>query len=345
MGTAKSTSRSTSKPTGKHPGKDAERLPPLNALRHFEAVARLGSFAAAASDLHVTHWAVGKQIRLLEDWFGVPLFERRSRGVVLTDEGAALLNDVTGAFARLSSSVTRLRHESMTRRITGVVRVNALASFALCWLIPRLADFQARYPDIDVRLSTTSRRLRYVGDAFDVGVRSGPEDAAGLVSTTLMPDLRLPACSPATLLSHPIRTVADLRHHTLLHSSSTRTAWSDWLRQAGAPGLQGTRHLDFDHVFLQLGAASEGLGVTLASLPLIEREIATGRLVCPISEPAWRGPDYTLVVNTERADDDAVIAFKTWITAVAAQNPAEPARGEPAQKARRTAPCTQRSRR
>jgi LysR family transcriptional regulator, glycine cleavage system transcriptional activator len=274
---------------------------------------------------------------LLEDWFGVPLFERRSRGVVPTDEGAALLNDVNGAFARLSSSVTRLRHESITRRISGVVRVNALASFALCWLIPRLGDFQARYPDIDVRLSTTSRRLRYVGDAFDVGVRSGPEEAAGLVSTMLMPDVRLPACSPSLLLAHPIGTVGDLRHHTLLHSTSTRTAWSDWLREAGAPGLHGARHLDFDHVFLQLGAAAEGLGVTLASLPLIEREIAAGRLVCPLSEPAWRGPDYTLVVNKDRAGDDAVIAFGEWIMATAAQQRAQPSPGNARSNARRNA--------
>ncbi|CAN5382439.1 LysR substrate-binding domain-containing protein [soil metagenome] len=300
-------------------GTGAERggLPPLNALRSFEAVARHGSFAAAATELNVTHWAVGKQIRLLEDWFGTALFERRARGVQLTDEAAALLGDVGSAFDRLAAGAARLRHDGSARRVSGTVRVNALASFALCWLIPRLSDFQARYPDIDVKLSTSSRRLRYVGDAFDVGVRSGPEGAAGLVSTTLMPDLRLPACSPAVLLSQPIRTVADLRKHTLLHSTSTRTAWSDWLREAGAPSLHGARHLDFDHVFLQLGAAVEGLGVTLASLPLIEREIATGRLVCPISEPAWRAPDYTLVVNTDRANDDAVVAFKEWIMATA----------------------------
>lgn len=316
-----------------HREKDADHLPPLNALRHFEAVARLGSFAAAATELHVTHWAVGKQIRLLEDWFGVPLFERRPRGVVPTDEGAALLGDVNGAFARLSSSVTRLRHESITRRITGLVRVNALASFALCWLIPRLSDFQARYPDIEVRLSTTSRRLRYVGDAFDVGVRSGPEHAAGLTSSSLMPDLRLPACSPALLQSQPIRGVADLRQHTLLHSSSTRTAWSDWMREAGAPGLQGMRHQHFDHVFLQLGAATEGLGVTLASLPLIEREMATGRLVCPIPEPVWRAPDYTLVVNADRIGDAAVKAFRDWIVAAAAQHSGEPPRVESAARA------------
>jgi DNA-binding transcriptional LysR family regulator len=205
----------------------------------------------------------------------------------------------------------------------------------LYWLIPRLSNFQSSFPDIDVRISTTSRKLRYVGDAFDVGVRSGPEHAAGLASMTLMPDVRLPACSPAVLRSRPIATPADLRHHTLLHSTTTRTAWADWLRQAGAPGLQGSRHLDFDHVFLQLSAAVEGLGVTLASLPLIEREIAAGRLVCPLAEPAWQAPDYTLAVNTERAEDEAVAAFVKWITASAAPERTASARNKSKQRPRR----------
>jgi len=298
---------------------DRDRLPPLNALRNFEAVARHGSLAGAASELHVTHWAVGKQIRLLEDWFGLPLFERRPRGLVLTDEGAALLSDVSNAFERLGTAVSRLRRDRFTRRVSGVVRVNVPASFALCWLIPRLADFQMRYPDIDVRVSTTSRKLRYIGDAFDIGVRSGPEQGAGVVSRTLMPDMRLPACSPALLRQRPIQNVADLRHQTLLHSASTRTAWSRWLRQAGVPDLRAARHVEFDHVNLQLGAAVEGLGVALASLPLIGRDIATGRLVCPIAAPTWRADDYTLVVNADRADDDAVIAFEQWITTMAGQ--------------------------
>lgn len=298
---------------------DRDRLPPLNALRNFEAVARHGSLAGAASELHVTHWAVGKQIRLLEDWFGLPLFERRPRGLVLTDEGAALLSDVSNAFERLGTAVSRLRRDRFTRRVSGVVRVNVPASFALCWLIPRLADFQMRYPDIDVRVSTTSRKLRYIGDAFDIGVRSGPEQGAGVVSRTLMPDMRLPACSPALLRQRPIQNVADLRHQTLLHSASTRTAWSRWLREAGVPDLRAARHVEFDHVNLQLGAAVEGLGVALASLPLIGRDIATGRLVCPIAAPTWRADDYALVVNADRADDDAVIAFQQWITTMAGQ--------------------------
>lgn len=296
------------------PEKTPDKLPPLNALRHFEAVARHASFAAAAADLHVTHWAVGKQIRLLEDWFGTPLFERRARGVVLTDEGAALLNDVSSAFERLTSAATRVRRDDIAHRIAGTVRVNAMASFALCWLMPRLADFQARYPDIDVRVSTTSRKLRYIGDAFDIGVRSGDEQGAGLAPRALMPDLRVPACSPALLRRYPIERVEDLRHHTLLHSASTRSAWSHWLREAGAADLRGSGQMEFDHVYLQLAAAVEGLGVTLASLPLIGRELAAGRLVCPIAAPAWRAADYTLIVNAARADDAAVQAFEQWLT-------------------------------
>ncbi|WPB59391.1 LysR substrate-binding domain-containing protein [Xylophilus sp. GOD-11R] len=289
------------------------RLPPLNALRSFEAVARQGSFAAAAADLNVTHWAVGKQIRLLEDWFGLALFERRPRGVKLTDEGAALLGDVGVAFERLSSGADRLRGGRPSRQVSGAVRVNVLVSFALHWLLPRLPDFHALYPGIEVRISTTSRKLRYIGDAFDIGVRSGPEEGAGLVSHPLMADERLPACSPALLRQHPIRTAADLEKHTLLHSASTRGAWAQWLAQAGAPRLRAARHVEFEHVFLQQAAALEGLGVTLASLPLIERELAAGRLVCPLSAPVWSAPAYTLVLNAERGKDPAVETFREWM--------------------------------
>lgn len=298
-------------------GNERDRLPPLNALRSFEAVARHGSFAAAAADLHVTHWAVGKQVRLLEDWFGVPLFERRARGVVLTDEGAALLGEVSGTFGRLAATAARLRQEAPGRRVTGVVRVNVLASFALYWLLPRLADFQARYPDIDVRVTTTSRKLRYVGAAFDVGVRSGPEHGSGLVSRPLMPDPRLPACSPALLRAHPVHGAADLRHHMLLHAASTRGAWTHWLRTAGMPDLKPARSMEFDHTYLQLAAAVEGVGIALASLPLIGRELAAGRLVCPVPGPVWQAPDYALVLNADRASDAAVQAFAQWIAAAA----------------------------
>lgn len=305
-------------------GVERSRLPPLNALRSFEAVAQHGSFTAAAAQLNVTHWAVGKQIRLLEDWFGKPLFERRARGVRLTDEGAALLGDVSDAFDRLATGTARLRDRGSARRPSGTVRVSALVSFAVSWLLPRLPDFCGQFPEIDVQVSTTSRRLRYVGGTFDIGVRSGHEQSAGLESRVLMADVRLPACSPALLTQHPIRDVADLRHHTLLHSASTKGAWMRWLRDAGASGLRPLRQMEFEHVFLQQAAAVEGLGVTLASLPLIRRDLAAGRLVCPLPAQTWRAPDYVMVLATERESDAAVSAFRDWMVQAAAQEPGLP---------------------
>jgi LysR family transcriptional regulator, glycine cleavage system transcriptional activator len=293
------------------------RLPPLNAVRVFEAAAQLGSFVEAAAELNVTHWAVGKQVKLLEEWFGVPLFERRSRGVALTDEGAELLRDVRAAFVRLSEATARLRRPEKTRRLSGVVRVNAQPSFALRWLFPRLSGFQELFPNIDLRISTTSRKLRYVGTAFDIGVRSAPEKQAGLRCETLMPDRRQPACSPVLLRKHPIESVHDLRHHTILHSATTRSAWSHWLSAAGNPDLRTFRQMELEHVYQQLQAAVEGLGVALASMPLIEGDIAAGRLVCPIATPAWNAGSYELVTNEDRMGIPAVRAFRDWIRTAA----------------------------
>ena len=291
---------------------------PLNAIRAFEAAARRGSFVDAAKDLHVTHWAIGKQIRLLEDWLGVPLFERRTRGVALTDHGADLLTDVSAALSRLTSATGRLREPSPAHRVSGVVRINALSSFALRWLLPRLSKFAEACPSIEVKVSTTSRKLRYVGTAFDIGIRSGVEHGAGIVCETLLPDRRLPVCNPRILRDRPIETAQDLRRHVLLHSTTTRPAWPQWFVAAGVPGLVPVRHLELDHVYLQLQAAVDGLGVALGSLPLVEADIAAGRLVCPITAPEYRADDYQLVIPEDRLRDPAIKAFRNWILAEAA---------------------------
>jgi LysR family glycine cleavage system transcriptional activator len=294
-----------------------QELPPLNAIRAFEAAARRGSFVEAAKDLHVTHWAIGKQIRLLEDWLGVPLFERRTRGVALTDQGADLLTDVSSALSRLTSAAGRLRGPDSTRRVSGVVRVNALPSVALRWLLPRLAKFQESYSSVDVKVSTTSRKLRYVGTAFDIGIRSGVEHGSGIQCETLMPDRRLPVCAPRILRDRPVETAHDLRRHTLLHSTTTRSAWAQWFSTAGAPSLVPVRHLELDHTYLQLQAAVDGLGIALGSLPLIEADIAAGRLVCPLAAPELRDDDYQLVIREDRLRDPAIKAFRSWILAAA----------------------------
>jgi DNA-binding transcriptional LysR family regulator len=299
------------------------RLPPLNAMRVFEAAARHGNFAAAAADLHVTHWAIGKQIKLLEDWLGVPLFERRARGVALTDEGAELLGDASEAFARLEAAASKLRRPEPSRRISGMVRVNVPTSFALRWLIPRLAEFQRSFPNIDVRISVTSRRLRYIGSAADIGVRLNWQPTQGFRSQVLMKDWQLPACSPDLLRTRPVNSVEDLRRHALLHSATTRSAWPQWLAAAGHPNLLPLRHVEFEHVHLQLQAAVDGLGIAIASTPLIEKDIAAGRLVCPIAKPEWDAGDYVLV-SEDRPETAATRAFREWIT-VATGSPPQPA--------------------
>ena len=251
----------------------------------------------------------------------MPLFERRSRGVALTDEGAELLRDVSAAFFRLAASAGKLRRPEVGKRVSGLVRVNVQPSFALRWLFPRLAGFQELFPNIDLRISTTSRKLRYIGTAFDIGVRSGPEQAPGLRSETLMADRRRPACSPKLLRKRPVETVHDLRRHTILHSATTRSAWSHWLSAAGTPELQPLRHLELEHVYLALQAAVEGIGVALASMPLIEGDIAAGRLVCPIAAPEWHAGSYELVISEDRAGNAAVRAFRDWIMVAAKKGP------------------------
>jgi DNA-binding transcriptional LysR family regulator len=301
-------------------------LPPLNAIRAFEAAARRGSFVEAAKDLHVTHWAIGKQIRLLEDWLGVPLFERRTRGVALTDQGAGLLTDVSAALTRLTSATGRLREPQSARRVSGVVRVNVLPSVALRWLLPRLSKFQESFSNVEVKVSTTSRKLRYVGTAFDIGIRSGVEYGAGIQCETLMPDRRLPVCAPRILRDRPVETAQDLRRHVLLHSTTTRSAWPQWFAAAGIPGLVPVRHLELDHTYLQLQAAVDGLGVALGTLPLIEADIAAGRLVCPIAAPELRADDFQLVIPEDRLRDPAIKAFRSWILATAKEPPRQPSR-------------------
>jgi LysR family glycine cleavage system transcriptional activator len=170
-------------------------------------------------------------------------------------------------------------------------------------------------------VSTTSRKLRYIGSAFDIGIRSAPEKSAGLRSEILMPDRRLPACSPELLRKRPVQTVNDLRHHVMLHSATTRSAWSQWLAAAGAADLKVVRQVEHEHVYLQLQAAVDGLGVALASVPLIEADVAAGWLVCPIATPQWHAGYYELVTNEERIGTPVVRAFRGWIRTMARPQP------------------------
>src|ERR1700728_4598328 len=188
-------------------------LPPLNAVRAFEAAARLGSFKEAAAELSVTHGAVSQQIRLLENWLGAPaLFRRSVRRVVLTPAGAALLAEFGPALDRISSAVQQhrtSRHDAPSI----VLHVNALATFSLRWLLRRMGAFRAEYPDIEVRLSTSNEAIDALAEPFDVVIRGGPDTFPGYTPRFLFGERRLPVCHPALRKRAPLNDVRDLSRH------------------------------------------------------------------------------------------------------------------------------------
>jgi LysR family glycine cleavage system transcriptional activator len=283
-------------------------LPPLNSLAAFEAAARLASFSKAAQELHVTPAAISRHIAILEGWLERTLFERHSRGVALTAAGEAYCRECTAALDRIATA-TAQQLQSGRRRI---LRVNALATFTMRWLIPRLSSFASAHPDIDVRLSTSREPLQTLRADVDVAIRGGPEQVAGYAATEFLREGRMPVCSPATLKRRPLRTPADLSRHTLLHSAGLPNVWADWLRAAGVPGLVPGGSLTLDHFYLTLQAAVDGLGVAIAPAALVSDDVSEGRLVRPFTGPAlpeWR---YFAYVR-DKGSHEAAVAFRDWL--------------------------------
>ena len=221
----------------------ATRLPPLNALRTFEAAARHLSFTKAAEELFVTQAAVSHQIRALEEHLGAPLFRRMNRALMLTDQGQVLLPAVRDAFDRLRAGVRRVEDLSSG----GALTISTTPSFAASWLAGRLVRFQVLHPEIELQLGATSRPVDFAREGIDCGIRYGAGDWPGLVSQRLFETALLPVCSPSLLDgAHPLRQPADLAQHTLLHALDGIDDWRLWLRAAGVPEIDPTRGPKFE---------------------------------------------------------------------------------------------------
>jgi LysR family glycine cleavage system transcriptional activator len=288
-------------------------LPPLNALRAFEAAARLGSFNDAAAELSVTHGAISRHVRLLEDWLGPPaLFLRLNRRVALTPTGAALLAETGPALDRLAAAGERHRTRG-GKAPPAVLRVNALATFSLRWLLPRLARFRERHPEIEVRLSTSNEPVDAIREPFDLIIRGGPDTFYGFACRYFLAERRLPVCSPALLARSPIDEVADLQRHTLLHASTLPRVWPDWLAAAGAPGLEPASSLTLDHFYLTIQAALDGLGVAMGPTALVADDLTAGRLIAPLAGVTLPARDYHVYLPDARAGDPSVAAFCRWL--------------------------------
>jgi len=283
-------------------------LPPLNALRAFEAAARLGSFKEAADELAVTHGAISQHVRLLEDWLQAPLFERHHRRVVLTRAAQAYFSEIGPALDTIAMATAQYGTGDHT-----VLRVNAPPTFALRWLLPKLAKFHEAHPGVRVRLETSNDPLEALPDAYDVIIRGGPDSFYGFSAEAFLSEERLPVCSPALLDRLPLREPSDLRKHTLLHTLSLPRVWDDWLTKAGVSDLQPDAELVLDHFYLTIQAAVEGLGVAMGPTALIFEDLAQGRLVAPFAAPLLPTRSYCAYLPEAASKDDLAALFCAWL--------------------------------
>ena len=291
------------------------RLPPLNALRAFEASGRHLSFAKAADELGVTPPAISHQVRQLEDYLGIQLFRRMTRKVALTDAGRAALDPMSEAFDRLAEGVALLKESDDT----GVLTVSVAPSYAALWLVPRIEQFSAEYPDIDLRISANMTLSDFTNDGVDVAIRYGRGNYPGLSVVQLSQESIAPMCSPDLLDGpHPLDGPEDLAHHTLLHDDSTvplgpSPYWRMWLRLAGHPNIDASRGPRFSFADHALQAAIQGQGVVLGRLSLAGTELAAGRLVRPFGDALPTEFGYYLVHPDIKPLPPKVAAFRSWV--------------------------------
>lgn len=289
------------------------RLPSLNGLRAFEAAARHRSFTLAAQELNVTQTAISHQIRRLEDELGIRLFERRNRALALTPQAADYLPGIRAAFQDLRAATDRLRRNTGDRVLT----VSTLTSFAVKWLLPRLASFQAAHAGIDVRITTSTDLVDFRRGDVDAAVRYGRGQWPGLRADWLMTEHLFPVCSPALLKGKTaLRRPEDLARVTLLHTASGAEDWRLWLTAAGLPpDLSRQPGLTFDLAFMAVQAAIDGIGIAIGQSAYVADDIAKGRLVVPfdITLPADAG--FYFVAPQEKAEAPKIKAFRDWLMA------------------------------
>lgn len=294
----------------------ARRLPPLNAVRAFEAAARHLSFTKAAEELHVTQAAISHQVKALEEYLGLKLFRRLNRALVLTEEGQTYLPPVKRIFDQLYEATRRLAENEARGKLT----VSVLPSLAARWLVPRLGRFREAHPDIDVRVAPATHLVDFVREEVDVGIRYGRGRYPGLRVDRLMTEDIMPVCSPA-LLTGPksLKEPRDLKYHTLLHDEG-HGEWRTWLLAAGVNDVDATRGTVFMDSSMLIEAAATGQGVALARGALAADDLASGRLVRPFDVNIPAEYAYYVVCPEVTADQPKVVAFREWLLKEAGQN-------------------------
>jgi len=290
----------------------ADRLPPLDLLASFEAAARLLSFTKAAAERFVTQSAMSRQMSALEEHLGVALFQRRHRGLALTEGGARLFAVCTSVLAELRATVRGLRTPAR-RELLSLTTTPGLAAF---WLIPRLPAFTRANPGIDVRLDASFETRALAAEGFDMAIRYAR--AGAVQGERLFDESALPVCSPALLRRTRLAKPQDLARHTLLQLNSADAGgmpidWDPWLQAAGLPGLQPLARLSFSSYNDVITAALAGQGVAMGRRPVIDELLRRRRLVAPFDRDLQTQRTYVLVVDPAAATRPAVRALQAWL--------------------------------
>ena len=293
------------------------RLPPLNALRAFEASARHRSFSRAAEELNVTPAAISHQIKALEEYLSAKLFTRANRTLMLTQAGQSLLPGIHKGFTAFNEAMEAFGLYDQT----GMLTVAVTPSFDAKSLVHRIEHFNRAYPDVDIRMTTSMNLSDYARDGIEIGVRYGKGDYGGLLSEHLLSTEIIPVCSPRLLTgSRRLESPADLASVTLLHDDSHRHEemypdWAMWLRAAGAPEVDPTHGLRFDTAGETQNAAVEGVGVALGRTTLVSDDVEAGRLVRLFDLVLPSDFAYWIVYTETSIKRPKVKAFRDWLKA------------------------------
>lgn len=290
------------------------RLPPLNALRSFEAGARSLSFTEAARELNVTQAAVSHQVKSLEEQLGFKLFHRLTRKLLLTEEGQKLLPVLSESFDRIAATIRDLQRGADDMNLS----VSLTPAFSSKWLVKRLERFWKLHPEIDLRLHHSLQLVDFIVDEIDVAVRAGGGSWPGVTSEFLVDIDMAPVCSPTLLKGpNPLRTPADLKHHNLLHEENYE-AWVSWLTLAGVEDVDPHRGTTIDDASVMIEAVAGGRGVALGRIALIGDDLASGRLVRPFELSLESNIGYYLVMPPDAIRKPKVQAFRAFLLAEAA---------------------------
>ncbi len=292
----------------------ANRLPPLKALRAFEASARQLSFTRAAEELFVTQAAISHQIKSLEEHLGIKLFMRKNRALLLTEEGQSYYLDIKDIFTSINDATERL----LNRGAKGAITVSSQASFAIQWLVPRLTTFNALHKEIDVRIKAVDQPENSLTEDVDVAIYYGRGRWPNIHADKLHTEYIIPVCSPLLAQENTVNgkqallSYDDLSEHTLLHDTS-RKDWKRWFKQVGVKAANVNHGPIFSHSAMVLQAAVHGQGVALAYSVLAKPEIDSGRLICPFNDVLVSKNAYFIVCRESQQDNPKISAFREWM--------------------------------